>query len=69
MSDRPTQTGVLGQTAHCYGCGWTGEGRGTLGRAAQHYDRTGHEIHVETTTVVIYGGAPPDVTEEQGQLI
>ncbi len=52
---RPTQTGLLGIVASCTGCGWVCQTRNGLGLAAQHYDRTGHTVHIEITRVVIYG--------------
>lgn len=52
---RQTKSGVIGVLGICAVCGWTDERRGALGRAALHHDRTGHEVHIETTTVVIYG--------------
>lgn len=42
-------------------CGWTYDGRNGLGLAAQHHDRTGHEVQVEQTICVIYGESTPEV--------
>lgn len=57
MANRPTRTGLLAVLAHCVNCEWEVESRNGLGLAAQHHDRTGHEVQVEISRVVIYGGA------------
>lgn len=60
MSDRKfsrkTRTGLVGAIGHCRECSWNQESKNTLALAAQHHDRTGHEVSVEITRVVIYGG-------------
>lgn len=52
--------------AACHDCEWTGGGAGVLGRAAQHHDRTGHEVGVTTTTTYQRRGAPPGQPELEG---
>lgn len=54
---RKTHTGLAGVTADCKTCGWNAQTRNALGLAAQHADRTGHEVHVEQTTIIIYNKA------------
>jgi hypothetical protein len=47
--------------AECHGCEWTSTAPNALGNAAQHHDRTGHPITVNTGRTVTYGNphAPP----------
>jgi len=52
--------------AACADCEWAGNGAGVLGRAAQHHDRTGHEVKVKTSTTYQRRGAPPGQTELEG---
>lgn len=40
--------------AECKGCDWSSEAKNAAGNAAQHAQRTGHEVHVEQTIGVIY---------------
>lgn len=67
MSDRIKRTRVTEVAAECQGCEWTGTDAGALGRAAQHHDATGHEVHIEQTLLVIYGEGP--TPEELGQTV
>jgi hypothetical protein len=53
--NRPTKTEKAVQLAVCQNCSWQDSAVGALGRAAQHHDRTGHEVHTEITMRVIYG--------------
>lgn len=66
---RATRTGETDSIAFCVDCQWTDERRGSLGRAAQHHDRTGHEVRVSVTRVVVYGGDRREPTEDQGALL
>lgn len=68
MSDevRIKRAGVLSSEAQCANCGWADGRKGALGRAALHHDRTGHEVRIETTTVVVYGDRAAAL-EAQGQ--
>lgn len=52
--------------AACSDCEWTGDGAGVLGRAAQHHDRTGHEVKIKTSTTYHRRGAPPGQPELEG---
>jgi hypothetical protein len=52
---RETKTEKTTQIAACQNCAWADSAKGALGRAAQHHDRTQHEVHIETTMRVIYG--------------
>lgn len=63
---RIKRAGVERVGAECANCGWTDGGKGALGRAALHHDRSGHEVRVETVTVVVYGDRAAAL-EEQGQ--
>lgn len=63
---RLKRAGVLNTAAECANCGWTDASKGALGRAALHHDRTGHEVKVETTTLVVYGDRTAAL-EAQGQ--
>lgn len=47
-------TGLLGVIAECHMCGWSSEARNAMGNAAQHAERTGHEVSVEQTIGVTY---------------
>jgi len=55
-SERRVQTGLLGMIATCCSCEWRQEKSNALPLAAQHHDRTGHQVHVQITRVVVYGG-------------
>jgi len=49
-----------------FGCDFHVDGtRNGLGLAAQHYDRTGHAVRVETCRVVYYG-RPPGRADSDG---
>jgi hypothetical protein len=50
-------------TADCHDCGWQDHAAGCHGRAAQHHDRTGHEVEVNAVTTYNRAGAPPGQTE------
>lgn len=65
MANRVTDTRIEEVSAQCQGCEWTAQDVGALGRAAQHHDRTGHEVHIMQTLRVIYGEGP--TLEELGQ--
>lgn len=52
---RLTKAGTLAIEAECQVCGWCSGARNALGNAAQHHDKTGHEVYVELTTFVRYG--------------
>jgi len=41
-------------SARCDGCDWTLYSKNALGVAAQHHDRTGHSVHVESAGCVSY---------------
>lgn len=56
MSYAPRRSGLLAILVECKGCPWSCESRNGAGLAAQHAARTGHEVHVEQTTVTIYNG-------------
>lgn len=62
---RDRRTRVVEVTAQCQGCNWAADDAGALGRAAQHHDRTDHEVHTTQTILVIYGTGP--TPEELGQ--
>jgi hypothetical protein len=51
---RTTHTGILSVFAECRSCGWNSWASNALGNAAQHADRTGHEVHAEQTIGVTY---------------
>jgi hypothetical protein len=55
---RPTRSGIVDGQAWCRQCGWSTEGKNALGNAAQHADRTSHEVQAELTRVVIYNPKP-----------
>jgi hypothetical protein len=46
--------------AYCLDCTFKVYTRNSLGLAAQHHDRTGHEVHAEQGLRVVYGGTPED---------
>lgn len=53
----PTGRDVRTRTdANCVDCEWGDTARGAHGRAAQHHDRTGHEVEVIQS--VIYPRTP-----------
>ena len=52
---RPTKSGMLDANAYCCDCDWEAGTRNAQGIAAQHHDRTGHDVHVNITNVVLYG--------------
>lgn len=64
---RPRSTTQHPPVAECQGCAWQDDARGALGRAAQHHDRTGHVVRIETTTVITYGD-PDSAARAAGQL-
>lgn len=43
----------------CQGCQFEQFGRNALGLAAQHHDRTGHVVRVETSLAIYYGEDQP----------
>jgi len=45
---------VIRALAQCTNCEWEIEARNAVPLAAKHYYKTGHEVHVEVTYVVIY---------------
>ncbi len=51
---RNTWTGILGASAECLTCGWGVGSRNSLGLAAQHHDRTGHDVRIEQVLGVSY---------------
>lgn len=57
---RPTRTGIAHAQAECLQCPFRVASRNSLGLAAQHHDRTGHEVHAEQGLIVIYGGTPKE---------
>lgn len=63
---RIKRAGVARVVAECGNCAWADSSKGALGRAALHHDRSGHEVRVETVTVVVYGDRAAAL-EEQGQ--
>lgn len=59
---RRTSTGKAPDVVNCRGCDWHYEGMNGLGLAAQHHDRTGHTVDVDTFGFVTYGDpAAPDL--------
>lgn len=52
---RPTRSKVTVSVAHCDHCGWKSESKNSLGRAARHYDHTGHTVVVQQEIHVVYG--------------
>ena len=61
MAERRTSTGCLEQSAFCCDCDWVYHNRKNgLALGAKHHDRTGHEVHVEITRSVVYGGKDED---------
>ena len=65
---RVTRTGCLEQAAHCYGCDWEyANSKNGLAMAAQHHDRTGHEVRVEIVNIVYYGDRDEEeASQEEG---
>jgi hypothetical protein len=57
---RLTRTGIAHAQAECLNCTFKVFTRNSLGLAAQHHDRTGHEVHAEQGLIVIYGGTPKE---------
>lgn len=55
--NRPKRTGTVDVRAECQdlACRWRTEGKGSIGRAAQHFDRTGHRTIFHSTLVGEYG--------------
>lgn len=54
LSRRPTSTGIAGIIAACRDCEWRGYRNNAVGLAAQHSDRTGHEVRVEVCRFIYY---------------
>lgn len=61
----------MGGTIVCQTCPFATEARsGTsaLGLGAQHHDATGHEVHVQVSRMVAYGGPPQPGSGQQDLL-
>lgn len=50
------RSGLLAVFARCVTCGWESEAKNAAGNAAQHAERTGHQVQVEQTIGVTYNG-------------
>ena len=48
------KTGMLRCYANCFDCGWELDARNAMGVAAQHAKKYGHQVHVETTLLVMF---------------
>ena len=51
---RRTATGLMHAIAICLDCGWECHTRNAQGLAAQHTDRTGHYVTVESHLTIAY---------------
>ncbi len=66
MGDRRTSTGCLEQSAYCCDCAWVYHNqKNGLALGAKHHDGTGHEVHIEITRLVCYGGKDEDDEAKQ----
>lgn len=57
MAQRKTRTGIVSVSGWCLNCEKKWDARNALGLAALHHDKTGHEVQVEQTMVIAYGGS------------
>lgn len=73
MKRRPTATRWVDCWAECQDrvCGWTTTGSGAVGRAARHYDLTGHTIQFHQTLIGRYGSheVEPEPGDHQEALL
>lgn len=68
MSKRSHDAKVLSAKAECQQCHWRADAKNAQALAAQHHDRSGHRVRVETTTRIDYGAVSGSEKKNQGKL-